>query len=356
MVWVGLSLALVFLTAASGNPHSDPAIREASNRVSALETRLAHLEAKARLSELQVGSDRGTLRGGNRIHPELEPVSDSKFYDGHHADYPTDGRPPANVKDHFSFPFPIVQDSHDYDKDYVKDENGDGGEWKAQAYYDKLRMGIGAARAAADRAQEKMVEEKKELDHKIGQEKAAALEADEQQKLADKAAKEAAEAHEDVQEAEKVIDSSEKFVNKEVTDIEECKKQLAEAKAHLDKLLKKHQDRMDAQAKADAIRARNAAADAAAARDGAANARELARLQAECDRLDALVAKAEAALAKSQAELEAAASKLKGHRKADGEHSKGQNGGVYSKSAAHQGAPRTIALFFCGLVGILAIV
>jgi len=346
MAHVGLQLAVMLLVGAAGNPLSDLGIREASKRVAALE---------ARLSELQVAADKNSLRGGSRIHPELEPVSDSKFYDGHHADYPTDGRPPANVKDHFSFPFPIVQDSHDYDKDYVKDENGDGGEWKAQAYYDKLRMGIGAARAAADRAQEKMVEEKKELDHKIGQEKAAALEADEQQKLADKAAKEAAEAHEDVQEAEKVIDSSEKFVNKEVTDIEECKKQLAEAKAHLDKLLKKHQDRMDAQAKADAIRARNAAADAAAARDGAANARELARLQAECDRLDALVAKAEAALAKSQAELEAAASKLKGHRKADGEHSKGQDGGVYSKSGAQQVAPRAIAAVLCGLAGILAI-
>merc|ERR1719158_1806423 len=196
-----------------------------------------------------------------------------------------------------------------------------------------------------------MIEEKKELDHKIGLEKAAALEADKQQKKAE----EAAEAHEDVQHAEKVIDDSEKFVNKEVTDIEDCKKQLAEAKEHLDKLLKSHQDRMDAKAKADAIRARNAAADAAAAKLAAANAKELARLQAECDRLDALVAKAEAALAKTRAELEAAASKLKGHRKADGEHSKGQNGGVYSKSGAQQVAPRAIAALLCGLAGILAI-
>jgi len=356
MARISLSLAFVVLTGASGNSHSDPAIREASTRVAALEARLAYLESKARLSQLQVASDKGHFRGSSRIHPKLEPVSDAKFYDGSRADYPTDGRPPANVPDHFTFPFPIVQDSHDYDKDYVKDENGDGGEYKAQSYYDKLRIAVGAAKAAADKAREKMTEEKKELDEKIGQEQAAAQEADKQQKKADEAAKEAAEAHERADHAKKETVDSGKIVNKEVTDVEACKKQLAEAKAALDKLVKSHKDRMDAQAKADSARARNMAADAAAAKNAAASAKDLASLQAESDKYDALVAKAEAALAKSQAELEAAASKLKGHRKADGEHSKGQNGGVYSKSAAHQGAPRTIALFLCGLVGILAIV
>merc|ERR1719272_2877724 len=69
------------------------------------------------------------------IHPGLDPVSDKKFYDGSRADYVTDLRPHKDAPLHFSHPFPEVQDSNDYDKDYVKDENGDSGEFAAQEKY-----------------------------------------------------------------------------------------------------------------------------------------------------------------------------------------------------------------------------
>merc|ERR1719207_158395 len=68
------------------------------------------------------------------ITPELEPVSDEKFFK---KDYPDDHRPgPYN---HFKYPYPEVQDSDHYDKDYVEDRNDDGGYWKAQMEYDNIR-------------------------------------------------------------------------------------------------------------------------------------------------------------------------------------------------------------------------
>jgi hypothetical protein len=306
---------------------------------------------EAQLSELEVAAAHGSLRRHGRIHPGLEPVSDKKFFDGSRADYPTDGRPPANVDDHFSFPFPIVQDSHDYDKDYVKDENGDGGEWKAQSLYDKLRSGIGGAKAAAEKAKEDAVKEKNELDTKILAEKAAAAEAKKQEKKANEAAKEAAEAEAKAAAAKKAIDDSEIVVHKEVTDIEDCKKQLAEAKKRLEKLLGDHVTAQEAQAKADAAKAANERADAS----NAANANDHAKLQAEVARLSALVARGEAGLQKTEAELALAAKRLKGHRTADGEHSKGQDGGVYSSRAGRQMAPGTAAAMVLGLMWLQVI-
>jgi hypothetical protein len=69
------------------------------------------------------------------ITPALEPKSHDKFFD---HDYPDDHRPAAPQHD-WQYPYPIVQDSEDYDLDFVKDENSDGGEWKVQQEYDTLR-------------------------------------------------------------------------------------------------------------------------------------------------------------------------------------------------------------------------
>merc|ERR1719316_1159898 len=71
------------------------------------------------------------------VDPELTPKSDKKFFG---KDYPDDKRPTAN--DHFSHPFPEVQDDHHYDKDYVKDKNDDGGAWHAQMSYDTARVKV----------------------------------------------------------------------------------------------------------------------------------------------------------------------------------------------------------------------
>merc|ERR1719298_50368 len=68
------------------------------------------------------------------ISPKLEPESAEKF----EKDLPWDKRPKADAL-HFGHPYPVVQDSSDYDRDFVKDENSDDGSWQAQTEYDRLR-------------------------------------------------------------------------------------------------------------------------------------------------------------------------------------------------------------------------
>lgn len=71
------------------------------------------------------------------IHPELSPKSDKKFFG---KDYGADMRPGFDAAPKWTAPYPKVQSPEKYDKDYVKDENADGGHWKAQMDYDTLKM------------------------------------------------------------------------------------------------------------------------------------------------------------------------------------------------------------------------
>merc|ERR1712083_1275961 len=75
------------------------------------------------------------LARGISINPRLDPQSHDKFFG---SDYPHGVAPSAQGLE-FGHPYPAVMASDSYDKDYVKDENGDGGEWKAQFEYDTLR-------------------------------------------------------------------------------------------------------------------------------------------------------------------------------------------------------------------------
>jgi hypothetical protein len=159
------------------------------------------------------------------ITPKLEPKSHDKFFD---HDYPDDHRAvePPHAWQH---PYPIVQDSEDYDLDFVKDENSDGGEWKVQQDYDNLRG--------------KLAAEKKLL--------AAAKLRDELSKDTD-------------------------YVEVDVHNFEDCQKELAKARAKLAGLT-------DAQAKAQA--ALKAATDdkASADDDKAAKEKEKDDLQKQID-------------------------------------------------------------------------
>merc|ERR1719215_648144 len=78
-----------------------------------------------------------SLAGAPRVNisPELHPESHKTFFD---KDYPDDHRGGVG----HAFPnelYPRLQGSNKYDEDYVKDENDDSGEWKAQHEYDELR-------------------------------------------------------------------------------------------------------------------------------------------------------------------------------------------------------------------------
>jgi len=173
------------------------------------------------------------------ISPELRPKSDKKFM---RKDYPDDSRPEV-TKYHkqydFDHPYPIVQEDAKYDDDFVKDENNDGGEWKAQEDYDRLRIKIAKVKAELDKLKAKLREEEEEL-----------KDADEQEKDAEAASKKAEEESDALKkvadDAQDELDhltgsaqgDAEAVVKDEMSDLAKCKEELAKAKAELEKLLK----------------------------------------------------------------------------------------------------------------------
>merc|ERR1719272_2287007 len=162
-----------------------------------------------------------------RITPELEPTSDKKFFG---KDYPDDRRPPLYSHEHFKHAYPTVQDSDRYDKDYVKDENDDGGYWKAQMEYDALQNKLAKEKAELAKAIAKAAQEKKEMD------KAYQDWLDAQRKAKEATIKEKAAdskhdtAHADLEQLKKDIANSADKVEEEVKDLEDCKNKLIEAK------------------------------------------------------------------------------------------------------------------------------
>jgi len=232
------------------------------------------------------------------VRPALNPETDK----GWSKDYPIDGQPVA--KRAFSYPYPIVQDSGDFDKDYVKDENADGGEWKAQFDFDKLRTGIDAQRdsnatagKALTEAEKRLEEAKKALaaaqsNSETSEEdaKAASQEADEADKkvkdlIGDAAGNGTGGANGDGMYGEggngtggangdgtgvngsavggKVGEGVHE-VERSVTGLKDCQEQLAKARSDLEKALadkKKREEEAKAKAKKDAEDARKAKKD-----------------------------------------------------------------------------------------------
>jgi len=187
-----------------------------------------------------------------RISPELEPTDDKKFFK---KDYPFDKRPVADKHYVFSHPYPAVQDSGDFDKDFVKDENSDGGRWKAQMEYDTLRSKIREAKDKLNELEKKMDKEKEEwMKAKKAQDEAetAAAEANQDTAAAKKAADKAADkvnrlegsSSADGTKIGGAVGDAVKDVQKEMKDLEDCRKKLAEAKARMKRLMKE-KDEMD---------------------------------------------------------------------------------------------------------------
>jgi len=192
-------------------------------------------------------STKGTEVGHSVIVPALEPSSDSKFFG---KDYPRDKNPKVSKAFPFKFSYPNVQTSHEYDRDFVKDENGDGGFWEAQAEYDRLRTQA--------RREEKDVEKAKKEKHEREDDLEKAKE--KEQKVSEeesRAEQETDRARDKVNEVEKATNATEKERNgvgkqvkeasthaaKEAQDLEGCKQQLAEAKKKLEELLEEQRKR-----------------------------------------------------------------------------------------------------------------
>lgn len=192
---------------------------------------------------------RGNAKISEEISPELRPKADKKFFG---RDYPDDLRPGRIHK--FDHPYPTVQDSEDYDKDFVKDENSERGESAAQIDYDILKTKLQKMKYALPPLKKKMEDEKKEWLDAVEREKAAEAASNAAEANAD----DAQSALGDVGDVSGVSGASEK-VEDETSDLKKCQEELAKAKAELKKLMDKISE---AEAKADA-----AAADADAAED-----------------------------------------------------------------------------------------
>lgn len=187
----------------------------------------------------------------HRITPELEPKSDKVFFK---KDYPSDHMPQAGKHYTFDHPYPAVQDTSDFDRDFVKDENSDHGHWQTQMDYDILRTKIREAekrlaeaqtdlekhdaawhKASVDYTEVSKSEEQTEME--MRKLEAAAAKADARVEQLEGSASAHGEAKVGGAVGQAVGD-----VNKEMTDLEECKKNLAEAKQRLKELLKEKEE------------------------------------------------------------------------------------------------------------------
>jgi len=104
-----------------------------------------------------------------QVKPKLDPTSDRIF----RKDYVHDLDPKGQAQIKFHHPYPMVQDTNDYDTDYPKDENNDDGEWKAQMEYDLLRTKVAKEKDDYERAKAAEEATAKELEEARKAEEAA---------------------------------------------------------------------------------------------------------------------------------------------------------------------------------------
>jgi len=202
---------------------------------------LAEAPQPPHVKNMALTATRSTVVEG--ISPELRPKSDKKFMK---KDLPDDARPEVtkyHTQYDFTHPFPIVQESNKYDEDFVKDENNDGGEWKAQEEYDRLRIKIAKVKAELDRLKAKLREEEEELQDAQASEKDAEAASKTAEEKADRLKKLADEAQDELDQLTGgAKGDAEAELKDEMKDLEKCKKELAKAKAELEKLLKANKD------------------------------------------------------------------------------------------------------------------
>jgi len=210
--------------------------------------------------------------GAGRISPAV-PISDKKFFG---KEYPNDKRVKADKYYVFDHPYPAVQDSGDFDTDFVKDENGDGGRWEAQMKYDTLRAKMQAARDKLKGLKEKMEAEYQEWQtakKEAGVHTEKLTKAQKEVETTGAAAEAAAKSVNDLEGSSQkegtsaggAIGRAVKDVKKEMDDLEKCKEALAKAKERLKELIKQQADHKVAQAKAEKeekVAAEKAAAEA----------------------------------------------------------------------------------------------
>jgi hypothetical protein len=300
------------------------------------------------------------------ISPTLEPESSKKFFK---KDYPRDTRPAVDVL-HFQHPYPVVQDSEDYDKDFVKDENSDDGEWHAQEEYDRLRHKLAKEKKDADKAltgKERAEKELKELmdEYHRDMEKANAAIAEKQaaKDQAEKSMKKDETPEESrgwwswswnwnwwpwkwpssssappVQEARSDgVAEATAETTKKMSELEECQKELAATRERLKKLMEELEQARSRQGEAKSALEEARRKELDADKEHGRLEDELAKEKADHDTVEAAYLKQKAIVEAMEKDLLAAAAKVKQHR-----DSEDPDGGVYNvvkeKSSGPQAA------------------
>eukprot|EP00746_Dinoflagellata_sp_MGD_P161618 gnl/MRDRNA2_/MRDRNA2_88832_c0_seq1.p1 gnl/MRDRNA2_/MRDRNA2_88832_c0~~gnl/MRDRNA2_/MRDRNA2_88832_c0_seq1.p1 ORF type:complete len:323 (-),score=134.95 gnl/MRDRNA2_/MRDRNA2_88832_c0_seq1:7-975(-) len=273
-----------------------------------------------------------------RIDPELDPASHEKFFK---KDYPDDVRAPTFH--HFDHPYPEVQDSDHYDKDYVQDENDDKGEWEAQWGYDSKKNKLMNEKEQLKEALAKKLKEEQEWKDAVAAEKAAEKEAREAEKALKDAEAHEANMNKNHSSINGTIDAKADEVEAEVKDLEDCKKQLMKARKELKALLEEKEG--IAKSEADAEK------DEESKEDGEMSAEkkeELAEKKVEEEHQEYKDAekdyeKQKDDVKKAEDDLEVAAKKLRKFRSAD------PDGGVYSTKSDATGFKNILS---CTLVSL----
>lgn len=208
------------------------------------------------------------------IDPNLDPKSDKKFFG---KDYPYDVSHRTNID--VPYPYPVVQASAAYDKDYTKDENSnrkDGTNWELQLKHAKQ---VSDAAAEVERLQAKLAKEKKDVSDAAEKEPKAPMPTK--------------------------VDLAAKDVEAGVTHLEGCKEELEAAKKRLQSL----QDSALAAEKAvkDAT-----AEDEKAVKDEAAAEAKATSLSAVIEEYKGAHEKADGHLAEEKSKLDAVREQEKG--------------------------------------------
>jgi len=241
-------------------PHTAPSKAEAASPKVSKKTNALPSTPLQTKSLVAVGAVHSKMASattsGKPINPPLKDVvSDKKFFGPPFpADYPDDKRPSVqkSILDKLKGPeqpYPALQSKATYDRDYVKDENGDKGHWKAQFEYDALRNKIAKEEAEKRRAEERAAKEGRDVDgaqrdsDKAGQGVDDAKRGLDDAKAGEENARKGGDGDGSAEPSKEALDALKKRLKeaeanyeKEKKEFEECKKNLEETKKQLEDL------------------------------------------------------------------------------------------------------------------------
>jgi len=314
------------------------------------------------------------------ITPTLEPTDDKVFFN---KDYPIDHQPSAFGVRHsipsgdkpFQYPYPVVQDSGEYEKDYVKDENDDSGEWKAQMDYDLIRSKVLKQKEVVKDA----LNAKDGVDGTIadahGREAGAEKDAKDAEDHADSASDKEKHAIDKEHDIDGKLEGEVGHVDGDMDALKKCQEELAEAREKLEQLMRdkealagnrthsnstnssentaeetEEENEKDTVSKADA--AEYEAAKAAAAAKQAELDAEIAEAQEAYELAMKKWEKQKANIAKLEADIDKAAMRLRKYR--TGSKGSDTGGGVYPANTRSDAAVPVANFLLLCILGALA--